>query len=142
MKYVSVVFGDGKKTYAYLTNLELIKGAVYDIIVDGSYCYSTPVKVVSISDEIKESYFKLRTITKAICLKAPAAPDSKIKNVYFNKEKGTTVVVWSDDTKTKVKCQNGDTFDKEKGLAMCYVKKMMGNRGCFNEIFKKWCQEE
>ncbi len=40
-----------------------------------------------------------------------------IKNVYFNPP--ATVVLWDDGTKTIVKCQDGDTYSKETGLALC-----------------------
>lgn len=52
-----------------------------------------------------------------------------------------TIVFWSDGTKTVVKCQSGDTFDPEKGLAMAIIKKMTGNTGSYCNIFKKWVKE-
>ena len=62
-----------------------------------------------------------------------------IKNVIFNDP--ATIVIWSDGTKTVVKCQDGDTYDKELGLALCISKKFLGNKGNFNEVFKKWIPE-
>jgi len=59
---------------------------------------------------------------------------AKIDKVYFGK--GTTVIKWKDGTSTKVKCQDGETFDKEKGVAMCIIKYMFGDIGYYNEIFK------
>lgn len=64
----------------------------------------------------------------------------QIKNVIFNDP--ATVVIWSDGTKTVVKCQPGDTYSKETGLALCIAKKSLGNKGNFNEVFKKWIPEE
>lgn len=58
----------------------------------------------------------------------------KIKKVYFGG--GWTVVAWEDGTVTRVKCQEGETFDKEKGVAMCIIKYMFGNINYYNEIFK------
>ena len=46
-----------------------------------------------------------------------------VKKVIFNNP--ATIVFWSDGTKTVVKCQEGDTFDQEKGLALCFMKKYM-----------------
>lgn len=66
-------------------------------------------------------------------------PLPRIDNVIFNDP--ATIVFWSDGTKTVVKCQEGDTFDSEKGLAMAISKKALGNQGNFNEVFKKWCVE-
>jgi hypothetical protein len=61
----------------------------------------------------------------------------KIKNVIFNYP--ATIVFWEDGSKTVVKCGGDDVYDKEKGLAMAIVKKMSGNKGNFNDVFKKWC---
>jgi hypothetical protein len=63
-----------------------------------------------------------------------------IKNVIFNPP--ATIVLWSDNSKTVVKVQDGDEFDPEKGLAMAIVKRMNGNTGKYCEIFKKWVPEE
>ena len=60
----------------------------------------------------------------------------KIKKVIFNEP--TTVVLWQDGTKTLVRCQKGDTYSKETGLAVAIAKKALGNKGNFNEVFKKW----
>ena len=58
-----------------------------------------------------------------------------IHKVIFNDP--ATVVLWSDGTKTVVKCGPNDIFDKEKGLAMAIVKKMAGNNRRFHKVFKK-----
>lgn len=63
-----------------------------------------------------------------------------VKKVIFNDP--ATIVLWSDGTKTAVKCQDGDVFDPEKGLAMAISKKALGNKGNFNEVFKKWLPDE
>lgn len=62
-----------------------------------------------------------------------------IEKVIFNDP--ATIVIWSDGTKTVVKCQDGDTYSKELGLAMCISKKFLGNKGNFNETFKKYIEE-
>ncbi|MEY8366964.1 hypothetical protein AALA22_15135 [Anaerovoracaceae bacterium 41-7] len=61
-------------------------------------------------------------------------------NVIFNEP--ATIVFWDDGTKTIVKCQDGDKFDKEKGLAIAYVKRLFNNSGNFNEVFRKWVDEK
>lgn len=63
-----------------------------------------------------------------------------IERVIFNEP--ATIVFWADGTKTVVKCQPDDTYDKEKGLALCISKKYFGNKGNFNEVFKKFIPEE
>lgn len=62
----------------------------------------------------------------------------EIKNAYFNDP--VTIVMWSDGTKTMVKCQDGDTYSKEVGLALCISKKALGNKPNFNNVFKKFIQ--
>ena len=63
----------------------------------------------------------------------------EIKNVIFNYP--STTVLWSDGTKTVVKCQKGDKYSMETGLALCIAKKALGNNSDFNDIFKKWIDE-
>ena len=64
----------------------------------------------------------------------------EIKNVIFNDP--ATIVLWKDGTKTVVKCQEGDFYSEEMGLALCIAKKAMGNKGNFNNVFRKWIPEE
>lgn len=62
----------------------------------------------------------------------------EIVNVIFNDP--ATIVLWSDGTKTVVKCQGYDTFDPEKGLAMAIAKKFLGNKGNYYNEIKKWTE--
>ena len=89
----------------------------------------------------------------------------KPTKVIFNPP--ATIVFWNDGDKTVVKIQDEQTkenlvvrggiknsivgeipiceygteiFDKEKGLAMCFAKKMMGNKGSYYDMFKEWCE--
>ena len=48
-----------------------------------------------------------------------------------------TIVKWDDGTKTVVKCQNGDVYDAEKGIALCFMKKMFNNKSYYNEVIKE-----
>ena len=70
--------------------------------------------------------------------KSVSAPS--IKKVIFNYP--ATVVLWSDGSKTVVKCQDGDIYDPEKGLAMAISKKALGNKGNYCNEFKKWLPED
>lgn len=63
----------------------------------------------------------------------------KIKSVIYSDP--ATIVFWKDGTKTVVKCKN-EKFDPEKGLAMAFSKKMLGNKGNYYNVFKKWLPEE
>lgn len=64
----------------------------------------------------------------------------EISKVHFNPP--MTIVLWEDGTKTTVKCQEDDAYSDEVGLALCIAKKALGNKGNFNEIFKKWLPVE
>ena len=70
--------------------------------------------------------------------KSISAPS--IKKVIFNYP--ATIVLWSDGSKTVVKCQDGDIYDPEKGLAMAISKKALGNKGNYCNEFKKWLPED
>lgn len=59
-----------------------------------------------------------------------------IKDVIFNDP--ATIVFWVDGSKTVVKCQPGETFDPEKGLAMAISKKVLGNDYGYYETFSKY----
>lgn len=61
---------------------------------------------------------------------------SPIKKVIVNDP--VTVVIWADGTKTVVKCNEGELFDQEKGLAMAFAKKLFGNKGNYYNHFKEW----
>lgn len=63
----------------------------------------------------------------------------KIKDVIYNRP--ATIVFWEDGTKTVVKCKN-EKFDPEKGLVMAFSKKILGNKGNYYNIFKKWLPDE
>lgn len=75
------------------------------------------------------------TSATAKSISAPA-----IKKVIFNNP--ATIVFWSDGSKTVVKCQDGEFYDPEKGLAMAISKKALGNKGNYCNEFKKWLSEE
>lgn len=63
-----------------------------------------------------------------------------VKKVIFNDP--ATIVIWDDGSKTVVKAQKGEKYDKEKGLALCYMKKMLGNKSNFNNVFREWIKPE
>lgn len=61
---------------------------------------------------------------------------SKIKQVIFNPP--ATIILWNDNTKSVVKCQDGEPYDAEKGFALAYLKKLLGNDNTFNKEIHKW----
>lgn len=86
--------------------------------------------------------FGVRT-TNAASIKAIAcvmAGPFDIEKVIFNAP--ATIVKWLDGSKTVVKGGENDEYDPEKGLAMCFAKKALGNKGHYYETFKEWLPEE
>lgn len=125
------------------------------IVESVSYDWSDPFALPIFSAEVRllpKTRKDCTDLEKALCSKnyedvsrlglifdsRPTLPS--IKNVYFNDP--VTVVLWDDGTKTIVRCQKGDTYSKEVGLSLCISKKALGNKGNYNEIFKKWVPEE
>ena len=63
----------------------------------------------------------------------------EIKKVIFNKP--ATIIFWADGTKTVVKCQEGEIYDPEKGLAMAIAKKALGNKHKYYDTIKHWLKK-
>lgn len=61
-----------------------------------------------------------------------------IKKVIFNGP--ATIVIWADDTKTVVKCAEGDTNSKFAGLAIAICKHIYGPD--FKKIFNHFIPKE
>lgn len=144
------------KNFLYTTESYLIKGAISNeraaLLING---LKIPVRVTKFTqhsamdhldtvecaidtdgfyDYCEQDVNTTKTLYNRMYKSTPALPT--IKNVIFNDP--ATVVMWDDGTKTVVKCQPNDVFDPEKGLAMAIAKRYLGNKGNFNETFKKW----
>lgn len=63
----------------------------------------------------------------------------EIKRVIFNEP--YTIVLWTNGAKTIVRAQDGEPYDKEKGLAMCFAKYALGNTYRYFDFFKEVCDE-
>ena len=65
----------------------------------------------------------------------PVRAEFTAKRVIFNPP--ATIVLWEDDTKTVVKCDDPDTYNPMLGVALCYMKKSLGNKsGEFNKALR------
>ena len=53
-----------------------------------------------------------------------------------------TIVYWSDGTKTVVRCHEGDIFDRREGFLLCCAKKLMGNKGAYNDVMREHCPDK
>ena len=67
--------------------------------------------------------------------RTPKTAEPTPKKVIFSGP--ATTILWKDGTKTTVKCQDEDVWADDVGIAMCYLKKMLGNKGNFNNIFRQ-----
>ena len=67
-----------------------------------------------------------------------------VKKVIFNNP--ATIVFWEDGSKTVVKCsEEFEDYDKEKGLAFCFLKKLYGDKyyqKILKPIVKKFDKED
>lgn len=114
-------------------NIQVIfDGGIYktdSIEVEHSFDRIGPDITIHFTPNLKNVWGRYRKDEKI----EPKMPE--IEKVIFNPP--ATVVLWKDNTKTVVKCEN-ELFDPEKGLAMAICKKMLGNKGHYFETIKKW----
>ena len=129
---------------------DLIIGATYKLNIASNdkyddFTYQPTAKIINCitSKKVKQYNIDINTldlITNATLDRLGSVNDN-INNIYFNKEKRTTTILWEDGSYTTVKCSENDEWDEEKAIALCYMKRKFNNRGCYNEVFKKWIKE-
>lgn len=73
-------------------------------------------------DFLKRPYNKNDNVKEAFKMEYKYHRIPQIKNVIIAEP--YTTILWSDNTKTQVKCMDGDRFDPEHGFAMCVLKKI------------------
>lgn len=76
--------------------------------------------------EVKEYPITVNNVTKAL----------RIKTIYVNDKKKTTVVVFEDGTKEKVKLEEGGSFDVYNAVAICIAKRVYGSNSAFKKAIK------
>lgn len=109
------------------------------VITDGhGICIATTDQVATVGRGQNYDDYYIKQKLNAIY--GASKPTLTITKVIFNDP--ATIVIWTDDVKTVVKCGEGDTFDPEKGLAMAISKRFFGNKGNYCNIFKKWVPEQ
>lgn len=59
----------------------------------------------------------------------------EIDHIIFSGK--ATIVFWTDGLKTVVRCQDGDAYSKEEGLAMAICKRAYGNDNTFNDVINE-----
>lgn len=79
----------------------------------------------------RKDYLRLiKTIYRLTTANKPTLP--AIRNVFYDGK--TTVVMWDDNTKTIVNCQEDDAPNMEHGISMAIVKKAYGNKSGYNDV--------
>lgn len=96
--------------------------------------------------DITEVFHEYTDVLKKESLAREAAkpkpkPADPVKSITINPAAGTTTVVFKDGSVSMVHC-NDEEFDSEKGIAMCFMKKMFDCRGCFNDFLNKYLDDK
>lgn len=86
-------------------------------------------------DFLKKPYNKSDNLKEAFKMEYKYHRIPQIKNVIIAEP--YTTILWSDNTKTQVKCMDGDRFDPEHGFAMCVLKKIYEEPKKAN-AYSKW----
>lgn len=73
-------------------------------------------KLANKKDKTKDTAIALNTVYNTF----------EIKDILVNGP--ATIVFWKDGTKTVVQCGSTETYDVEKAVAMCFMKKALGSR--------------
>ena len=91
-------------------------------------------------DEFYSSYFdNINSLANVSKNELYRSNKKVIKRVIFNEP--YTIIIWANGEKTIVKAQDGEPYDKEKGLAMCFAKYALGNTCRYFDFFKEVCDE-
>ena len=98
--------------------------------------YINPLVNVSTNKKTKNELYRSNKKTKNEFYRSNK---KEIKRVIFNEP--YTIVIWANGEKTIVKAQDGEPYDKEKGLAMCFAKYALGNTCRYFDFFKEVCDE-
>lgn len=88
---------------------------------------------------VEEAYNSLPTVGMYVHEIVDDINDLKIKKVIFNNP--ATIILWKDGTKTVVKCNKKETYDPEKGFAMCIAEKLLGSYSAVKRIIRKYSPE-
>jgi hypothetical protein len=138
---VTGALGESGKSSAYVGEVRRIAA-----VFDKPDCFGDDIAIqrlwhhdrdfMNLCFTTKSKYFKLvvpaefvSTITGSQPL-----PQAPISHTIYSPP--ATVVFWSDGTKTVAKCAPHERFDREKGLAICCAKKLLGDG--YAEAFKEF----
>lgn len=96
------------------------------------------IYLTEVSCDPWDDHYEIRARIPKTSIFKPTVMTSKSlkpKKVIFSGP--ATTILWTDGTKTTVRCQAPDDWTPDVGIAMCYLKKIFGNQGNFNNIFRE-----
>ena len=116
--------------FDFATNMWSIHNGNYSDIITIPDCFIEDIF------ELKNRRNGYRYGGRTIYPNSVAEYEDKIEKVVFNPP--ATIILWKDGFKTVVKCGENEEFDPEKGFAMAFMKKMLGNEGNYYNLVKKY----
>lgn len=146
------LIGNDKVSCVWEDNIEYASPEMVEVHDDISICYRSRRPLNNwlheiISEEPKKENLKILSGKTAYArgtkltgtIKDQIVSVPSIKNVIFSDP--ATIIFWMDGTKTVVKTQDGEKYDKEKGFAMAVCKKVFGNERDYYHVFKRWMRK-
>lgn len=83
-----------------------------------------------------ECTVKMPAVTAAASVKRKVPKQMRHTKVICNYP--ATIVYWEDGTRTVVKCDERDRYDPQYGIALCFMKKALGNSSrALNDVLKE-----
>mgnify|MGYP000221855628 FL=1 len=145
---MTTLYDENNNKIGAFTSFNVVNGIVRDVVLaDGKIMHFGPGEVTP--DDYYNLYIRKKAYKVLYDYSRWSTEQAKkndivrfgmcnvsIRKVIFNDP--ATIVLWSDGSKTVVKCGPEDTYDMEKGLAMAIVKKMAGNDNRFHKVFKQY----
>lgn len=134
-------------------NYDMFLDAIANIFNEALETYASSNKNV----KPKESKENKKPIVKVEPKKTKIPASSKVENIYYSKKNETkfaplympkirevmfndpaTICWFEDNSKTVAIAGHGDKYDKETGLAICMLKRVLGNKE-YRRIMDKYC---
>lgn len=141
---IDKLIGNNKISCIWEDDIEYADPKMIEVHDDISICYRSRRPLNNwlhevISEEPKKESLKDLALTFPMNYSPFDRVKNSIKNVIFSDP--ATIIFWDDGTKTVVKTQDGEKYDKEKGFAMAVCKKAFGNERDYYNVFKRWMRK-
>lgn len=90
------------------------------------------IKFIQIGEPMKVESIVTWTNDYAV---TPQPPFPGVEKIIFNPP--CTIVIWSDKTKTVVRCTEDDKFSEDSGFATAVIRKLYGSRRAYQKLIAK-----